>query len=257
MTRSPYGLVLVGGPTGSGKTTTLFALLNSFNRTERNIMTIEDPVEYRFQDINQTQVNIKAGITFPVGLRALMRHDPNIILVGELRDQETASIAVQAALTGHLVLSSIHANNSVGVLFRLLDLGIEPYLIISTLVGISTQRMVRRICPHCRTTYKPTEEEIEIYRAETGETPAQLYNRGSGCNLCANTGYQGRTGIFEVLTVSDTIRKMLVHNGNAVEIEAEALREGMVTMRRDGIRKVREGIISMEEVMRSVMVVGQ
>lgn len=142
MTRSPYGLVLVGGPTGSGKTTTLYALINSLNRIERNIMTVEDPIEYRFQDINQTQVNLKAGVTFASGLRALMRHDPNVILVGEIRDQETASIAVQAALTGHLVLSSIHANNSVGVLFRLLDLGVEPYLIVSTLVGIVTQRMV-------------------------------------------------------------------------------------------------------------------
>jgi general secretion pathway protein E len=256
MAKSPYGLVLVGGPTGSGKTTTLYALINTFNRAERNIMTIEDPIEYRFRDINQTQVNIKSGITFPGGLRALMRHDPNVILVGEIRDQETASIAVQAALTGHLVLSSIHANNSVGVLFRLLDLGIEPYMIISTLVGISTQRMVRRICPHCRTTYQPSPEEIAVYREELGEVPDLLYNRGSGCNLCANTGYQGRTGIFEVMLMSDAIRKMLINNVNAIDLEAQALREGLITMKRDGMQKVKQGIIPLSEVLRSVFAVG-
>ncbi len=256
MTRSPYGLVLVGGPTGSGKTTTLYALINSLNRIERNIMTVEDPIEYHFQDINQTQVNLKAGVTFASGLRALMRHDPNVILVGEIRDQETASIAVQAALTGHLVLSSIHANNSVGVLFRLLDLGVEPYLIVSTLVGIVTQRMVRRICPHCRTVYQPSEQEIAIYRQETGEVPEVLFNRGSGCNLCANTGYQGRTGIFEVLPISDTIRKMLVHQVNAVDIETKALKEGLITMRQDGVQKVKQGIIPLEEVLRSVYSMG-
>jgi type II secretory ATPase GspE/PulE/Tfp pilus assembly ATPase PilB-like protein len=256
MIKSPYGLVLVGGPTGSGKTTTLYALINGLNRQERNIMTIEDPVEYRFKDINQTQVNIKAGITFPTGLRALMRHDPNVILVGEIRDQETAAIAVQAALTGHLVLSSIHANNSVGVLFRLMDLGIEPYLIISTLVGISTQRMVKRICPHCQTTRKPTEQEIKVLTEETGRVPEVLFEKGTGCNLCANTGYQGRTGLFEVMLMSDTIRKMLLTNVNAVDILAQAIKEGLVTMKKDGLRKVNQGIIPIEEVVRSVFSVG-
>jgi type II secretory ATPase GspE/PulE/Tfp pilus assembly ATPase PilB-like protein len=256
MIKSPYGLVLVGGPTGSGKTTTLYGLINSLNRTERNIMTIEDPVEYRFKDINQTQVNVKAGITFPTGLRSLMRHDPNVILVGEIRDQDTAAIAVQAALTGHLVLSSIHANNSVGVLFRLMDLGVEPYLIISTLVGISTQRMVKRICPHCQTSRKPTEQEKLLIKEEIGESPELLYDRGTGCNLCANTGYQGRTGIFEVMMMSDTIRKMLLTNVNAIDILAQALKEGLVTMKKDGLRKVKKGDIPIEEVMRSVFSVG-
>jgi type II secretory ATPase GspE/PulE/Tfp pilus assembly ATPase PilB-like protein len=253
---SPYGLVLVGGPTGSGKTTTLYALINSLNRQERNIMTIEDPVEYHFKDINQTQVNLKAGITFPTGLRALMRHDPNVILVGEIRDKDTAEIAVQAALTGHLVLSSIHANNSVGVLFRLMDLGIEPYLIISTLVGISTQRMVKRICPHCQNSRKPTEQEVDLIKNETGQTPQLLYTRGSGCNLCAGTGFQGRTGLFEVMLMSDTIRKMLLSNVNAVDILAQALKEGLVTMKKDGLRKVSQGVIPIEEVMRNVFSVG-
>jgi general secretion pathway protein E len=250
--QSPFGLFLVGGPTGSGKTTTLYALLNSLNRSERNIMTIEDPIEYRFEDINQTQVNTKAGVTFPTGLRALMRHDPNIILVGEIRDQETASIAVQAALTGHLVLSSIHANNSVGVLFRLLDLGVEPYLIISTLVGISTQRMVRRICPHCRSTYNPSDQEKQLFQDATHNAPTVLYNRGSGCNLCAKTGYEGRTGLFEVLLMSDVIRKMLINNGNAVDIENQAIQEGLIPMKLDGLYKARKGIIPVAEVLRSV-----
>jgi general secretion pathway protein E len=242
MAKSPYGLLLVGGPTGSGKTTTLYALINNFNRVERNIMTIEDPIEYHFPDINQTQVNLKAGVTFPSGLRAIMRHDPNVILVGEIRDQETSSIGVQAALTGHLVLSSIHANNSVGVLFRLLDLGVEPYLIVSTLVGIST--------------YKPTAEEIAVFQQELGVTPDVLYNRGSGCNLCSNTGYEGRTGIFEIMVMSESIRKMLINNVNAVDIEAQAVKEGLVSMKKDGMRKAMQGVIPMDEVLRNVFAVG-
>jgi type II secretory ATPase GspE/PulE/Tfp pilus assembly ATPase PilB-like protein len=252
MIKAPYGLFLVGGPTGSGKTTSLYALLNSLNHSERNIMTIEDPIEYRFEDINQTQVNNKAGVTFPAGLRAIMRHDPNIILIGEIRDKETAQIAVQAALTGHLVLSSIHANNSVGVLFRLLDLGVEPYLIVSTVIGISTQRMVRRICPHCRRTYTPTESEIRIFEEEKIALPPKLYTRGAGCNLCANTGYSGRTGLFEVMLMSENIRKMVIGNVNAIDIENQAIKEGLVTMRHDGFLKVVQGVIPLDEVMRSV-----
>jgi general secretion pathway protein E len=252
MIQAPYGLFLVGGPTGSGKTTSLYALINSLNRSERNIMTIEDPIEYRFEDINQTQVNNKAGVTFPAGLRAIMRHDPNIILIGEIRDKETAQIAVQAALTGHLVLSSIHANNSVGVLFRLLDLGVEPFLIVSTVIGISTQRMVKRICPHCRRVYVPTDSDRRIFAEEKLEVPARLYTRGAGCNLCANTGYSGRTGLFEVMMMSETIRKMVISDVNAIDIENQALQEGLVTMRNDGLQKVIQGIIPLDEVMRSV-----
>ena len=252
MIQAPYGLFLVGGPTGSGKTTSLYALINSLNRSERNIMTIEDPIEYRFADINQTQVNNKAGVTFPAGLRAIMRHDPNIILIGEIRDKETAQIAVQAALTGHLVLSSIHANNSVGVLFRLLDLGVEPFLIVSTVIGISTQRMVKRICPHCRRVYIPTDSDRRLFAEEKLELPARIYTRGAGCNLCANTGYSGRTGLFEVMIMSETIRKMVISDVNAIDIENQALQEGLVTMRNDGLQKVIQGIIPLDEVMRSV-----
>ena len=255
MLNSPFGLILVGGPTGSGKTTTLYASINQLDRKERNILTIEDPIEYRFIDINQTQVNSKAGITFASGLRAIMRHDPDVILVGEIRDKDTATTAVQAALTGHLVLSSIHANDAVGVLFRLVDLGVEPYLVSSTLVGIVAQRMVRRICTHCRTPSQPSVEEQIAYDEEMKEQSTTFYS-AAGCNLCANTGYRGRTGLFEFLVMSEEIRRMLLSNSSASDIRTEALREGMVTMKHDGMLKVKEGITSISEVLRSVFSIG-
>lgn len=255
MLNNPFGMMLVGGPTGSGKTTTLYASINQLDANERNILTIEEPIEYRFMDINQTQVNSKAGITFASGLRAIMRHDPDIILVGEIRDKDTASTAVQAALTGHLVLSSIHANDAVSVLFRLVDLGVEPYLISSTLVGIVAQRMVRRICSHCRAPSQPSIEEQIAYEEEMKEQSTTFYT-GAGCNLCANTGYRGRTGLFELLVMSEKIRRMLLSNTSAGDIKAEALKEGMVTMKRDGMLKVKEGITSVSEVLRSVFSIG-
>ncbi len=252
MIANPFGLILVGGPTGAGKTTTLYAAINTLDRAGRNIMTIEDPIEYRFRDINQTQVNPKAGITFASGLRSIMRHNPDIILVGEIRDKETASIAVQAALTGHLVLSSIHANDAVGVLFRLVDLGIEPYLVTSTLLGISTQRMVRRLCLDCRVRYTPPPEELDYYDTELAERPSVFYSPGDGCNLCAGTGYRGRTGVFEVLLMTEAIRHMFLCGKSAVDIKAQALKEGMITMRRDGMTKVKDGITTIKEVIRNV-----
>ena len=255
MLNNPFGLILVGGPTGSGKTTTLYASINQLDANERNILTIEEPIEYRFMDINQTQVNSKAGITFASGLRAIMRHDPDIILVGEIRDKDTASTAVQAALTGHLVLSSIHANDAVSVLFRLIDLGVEPYLISSTLVAIVAQRMVRRICSHCRAPSQPSVEEQIAYEEEMKEQSTTFYS-GAGCNLCANTGYRGRTGLFELLVMSEKIRRMLLSNTSAGDIKAEALKEGMVTMKRDGMLKVKEGITSVSEVLHSVFSIG-
>jgi len=257
MLKCPFGMILVGGPTGSGKTTTLYASINQLGENERNILTIEDPIEYRFIDINQTQVNPRAGITFASGLRAIMRHDPDIILVGEIRDKDTATTAVQAALTGHLVLSSIHANDAVSVLFRLLDLGVEPYLISSTLVGIVAQRMIRRICTHCRAPYQPSVEEQIAYEYEDGmkQLPTTFYG-GAGCNLCANTGYRGRTGLFELLIMTEEIRRMLLRNTSASDIKAQALKEGMITMKRDGMMKVKEGITSVSEVMRSVFSIG-
>jgi type II secretory ATPase GspE/PulE/Tfp pilus assembly ATPase PilB-like protein len=256
MMKSPFGLILVGGPTGSGKTTTLYASINALDRKEHNILTIEDPVEYHFADISQTQVNIKAGLTFASGLRSAMRQDPDVILVGEIRDRDTANTGVQAALTGHLVLSSIHANDAVGVLFRLIELGIEPYLISSTLVGTVTQRMVRRLCSHCRAPYKPTAEEEAAYREEMDELPALIYGPGSGCNVCANTGYQGRTGLFEIMVITEKLRVMLTSGASTEELRSQALREGMATMRRDGMSKVRKGITSVSEVLRSVHSIG-
>jgi len=256
MLRSPFGMILAGGPTGSGKTTTLYASINDLDRNERNIMTIEDPIEYRFIDIKQIQVNTKAGVTFASGLRATMRLDPDIILVGEIRDTDTAKTAVQAALTGHLVLSSIHANDAVGVLFRLMDLGVEPFLISSALVGIVAQRMVRRVCPHCREPYHPSLEEQIAYDEEMGSQEQKRFYTGAGCNLCANTGYLGRTGVFEVLSPSEEIRRMVLKGASAGEMKAQALREGMITLRHDGMLKVKEGITTIHEVIRNVFSIG-
>ena len=247
----PFGMVLVSGPTGAGKTTTLYATLNRLDRVESNIMTIEDPIEYQFERISQVQVNRQAGITFARGLRALMRLDPDIILVGEIRDRETAEIAVQAALTGHLVLSSIHANDAVGVLHRLVDLGVEPFLVASALVGVVAQRLVRKVCDRCRIPTDVSPQEQQAFEMEMGNVPARFY-RGQGCNFCAETGYRGRTGAFEVLTVSEMIRRLLMQGASADEVQTQAVEEGMVTMWRDGMLKVQQGITTLSEVMRNV-----
>jgi general secretion pathway protein E len=249
--KSPLGMLLVGGPTGSGKTTTLYASINELNRNELNIMTIEDPIEYNFMDINQTQVNNKAGLTFANGLRSIMRHDPDVILVGEIRDKDTVGTAIQSALTGHLVLSSIHANDAVGVLFRLIDLDAEVTSIVSTLIAILSQRMVRRICLNCRTPFQPQPDELAAFEKEISSKGVTFYH-GTGCNLCANTGYRGRTGIFELLEMSEPIRKLLRSQASASEIKVQAMSEGMVTMKHDGMMKVRDGITSISEVVRSV-----
>jgi len=253
--RSPFGMILVSGPTGSGKTTTLYASINTLDRIQRNILTIEDPIEYRFENISQTQVNPKAGITFAGGLRAAMRHNPDVILVGEIRDKDTVTTAVQAALTGHLVLSSIHANDAIGVIFRLLDLGIERYLVASTVVGIVAQRMLRRICPYCRTAYQPTAEERAVYEEEMKEKPGPLF-AGAGCHLCNNTGFRGRTGLYEVLIVTDRIRDMVLSNAGAAEIKAQAVKDGMTTIRRNGMVKAKEGITTLGEVLRTAFTLG-
>ncbi len=256
MLKSTFGMILIGGPTGSGKTTTLYAAIGQMDRETRNIMTLEDPVEYRFNDITQVQVNPKAGITFASGLRAFMRHDPDIIMVGETRDGETAEIAAQAALTGHLVLSSIHANDSISTLYRLIDLGIERYLIAATLVGVVAQRMVRRLCPHCRVPYDPTPEELAAYQAEVGTEPKTFY-KGKGCAMCSNTGYLGRIGVFETLIMSDELRQMLVNGATAGELKQQALKEGLITMRNDGMQKVKMDITTPSAVLDSVFAIGQ
>ncbi|MFQ5860465.1 MAG: GspE/PulE family protein [Dehalococcoidia bacterium] len=251
MLASPFGMVLVSGPTGAGKTTTLYASVNQIDSTGLNIITVEDPVEYRFMNINQIQVNPAAGVTFATGLRGIMRLDPDVILVGEIRDSETAQIAIQAALTGHLMLSSVHANDAVGVMFRLLDLGAEPFMVAAGLVGVVAQRMVRRVCPHCLQLSLVTAEERTAYEKEMNEERSEFLV-GRGCNFCAHTGYLGRTGIFEVLDVSETIRRMLLKDAGTDEIRAQAWKEGMVSLWHDGMVKVKMGLTTPYEVIRNV-----
>jgi len=253
--RSPYGMLLSSGPTGSGKTTTLYATINQLDSRECNIITIEDPVEYRFANINQMQVNPQANITFAGGLRATMRLDPDVILVGEIRDGETASIAIQAALTGHLVLSTVHANDAVGALFRLMDLGVEPFLLTSAVVGILAQRLVRRVCPHCRVLREGSKGEQSAYEKEIGEKRTKFYH-GEGCNFCALTGYYGRMGVYEILVVSEEIRRLVLKGASTDAIKEKAIEEGMVTMWRDGMLKVKEGLTTPSEVLRNVFVIG-
>jgi general secretion pathway protein E len=250
MLTAPYGMILSTGPTGSGKTTTLYASINSLDLVGRNVITIEDPAEYRFKNINQIQVNVQSGITFAAGLRSILRLDPNIVLVGEIRDSETANIATQAALTGHLILSSIHANDSASTIARLVDLKVEPFLIATCLIGVAAQRMVRRVCPDCgRLMEVPLVEQL-AYEKATGEKRTE-FKYGVGCEACSYTGYLGRTGIFEIMQVTDNIRKLIVNGGNNSEIRNQAINEGMVSLMKDGMLKVQAGITSPAEVLRS------
>ena len=251
MLKVPHGIILVSGPTGSGKTTTLYATLNTLDSVGRNIITIEDPVEYRFKHINQIQVNPRAGLTFASGLRSILRLDPNVILVGEMRDAETAKIAIQSALTGHLVLSSIHANDSVGIVARLLDLGIERFLVASALIGVVAQRMVRCICPDCSRPEQVPLVEQKAYTKETGEEKDEFIY-GKGCKSCANTGYRGRNGIFEILHVNDAFRAMLLDGANVTQLRAQAIKDGMVPLSKDGMLKVKANITTPAEVLRTV-----
>ena len=256
MLGSPYGMILIAGPTGSGKTTTLYASIDELDREQRNIMTIEDPVEYHFKDINSIQVNARAGVTFASGLRAILRLDPDVILVGEIRDADTAKTAVQAAITGHLVLSSIHANDAVGALSRLRDLGVEPFFVSTAVIGVASQRMVRRICPHCRALVEAPMEEGLAYQRELGEKQSHFYY-GTGCNFCANTGYLGRTGVFEFLSLNEPIRRLLVAGASEKDIRAEAIKAGMVPMSHDGMRSVKQGITTPCEVIRNVFTIDE
>lgn len=255
MLKSPFGMVLVSGPTGAGKTTTLYASVAQLDRVGRNLITIEDPVEYRFANINQMPVNAQSGFTFAAGLRACMRLDPNVILVGEIRDPETSQIAVQAALTGHLVLSSVHANDTAGVIVRLIDLGVEPFMAASALVGVVAQRMVRRLCAQCTRSRPATAEERLAYETEMQETREEfLY--GDGCNFCSGTGYVGRTGIYEVMQVSEEIRRLILSSSGSDAIRAQAREEGMRTLWHDGMTKVKMGITTPQEVIRNVFTLG-
>jgi len=251
MVKTPFGMILISGPTGSGKTTTQYATVNQIDATGRNILTIEDPAEYHFTNINQMQVNPAAGLTFATGLRACMRLDPDVILIGEIRDAETAQIGTQASITGHLVLSSVHANDTVSTLFRMVDLGVEPFLIASALIGVVAQRMVRRVCPYCSQSTEVAPDERAAYEQELNEERSEFII-GAGCTFCANTGYLGRTGIFEVMLVSEAIRRMIVRGASADEIRAQAREEGMVSLWHDGMLKVKAGVTTPYEVLRNV-----
>ena len=251
MLKTPFGMILISGPTGSGKTTTQYASVNTMDSVGRKIITIEDPVEYHFANINQMQVNPMAAVTFATGLRATMRLDPDVILVGEIRDAETAQISTQAALTGHLVLSSVHANDTVSTIIRMIDLGIEPFLISSALIGVVAQRMVRRVCPYCARPAEVSPDEREAYEGEMGEKRAE-FSIGAGCNFCAGTGYLGRTGIYEVLVVGEAIRRIIVKSADSDEIRKQAQSEGMVSLWHDGMQKVKAGVTTPYEVLRNV-----
>jgi type IV pilus assembly protein PilB len=251
MVRSPFGMVLCAGPTGSGKTTTLYATLNEIDERSRNVVTIEDPVEYVFPSINQIQTNDVAGITFAEGLRAILRQDPDVILVGEIRDIDTARTAVQAALTGHFVLSSLHATDSVAALHRFLDMGIEAFLVASSMLGVVSQRLVRRVCQSCAAPYQPTPEELAFYE-EGGGTGKADFVRGTGCNLCADTGYLDRIGVYEFLRMTPEIRRLLVGWATQDELRRVAINQGMRTLRTEGLALVDRNVTTISEVIRSI-----
>jgi len=244
----PHGIVLVTGPTGSGKTTTLYAGLSRINDIQRKIITIEDPIEYHLSGINQIQVATKAGLSFARGLRSILRHDPDVILVGEIRDLETADIAVQSSLTGHLVFSTLHTNDAPGAMTRLVDMGIEPYLVASSLEMVLAQRLVRLICPHCREAFVP--DDLDALRTEFGDPTLEVLHRGGGCRQCQGSGYLGRTGIFEVMTINEAIRAMILERVSASQIRHQAAAEGMMSLREDGWRLVKSGKTTLAEVLR-------
>jgi len=252
--RVPHGIILVTGPTGSGKTTTLYSLLSKINTPRVNIMTLEDPVEYQIPGITQVQINPQAGLSFSSGLRSFLRQDPNIIMVGEIRDKETSELAIQASLTGHLVFSTLHTNSAAGALPRLLDMEMEPFLLASSMTCVVGQRVVRKICPNCRQPYNPLPEvEVDLKRVLGNlfnkEASLTLYKAGK-CSECNNTGYVGRIGIFEVLPVTERIGKLILERAPSSKIEAEAIENGMITMKQDGYLKVLEGQTTLEEVLR-------
>jgi type IV pilus assembly protein PilB len=251
MFRAPFGMVLCAGPTGSGKTTTLYATLSEIDESYRNIMTIEDPVEYVFPGINQIQTNEQAGLTFATGLRSILRQDPDVILVGEIRDVETARIAVQSALSGHFVLSSLHATDSVSALHRFLDMGIESFLISSSVIGIVGQRLVRRICPSCKAPHKPNEEELAFYE-QNGGPPKDIFFQGEGCNFCSGTGYRERIGVFELLRITPELKRLIVGWATQDELRRLAQQQGMRTLQEEAVGLVARDVTTISEVVRSI-----
>ncbi|HEV2440279.1 MAG TPA: GspE/PulE family protein [bacterium] len=253
--RLPYGIILVSGPTGSGKTTTLVSSIALLNALDRNIMTVEDPVEYQIPGVSQMEVNIRAGVTFANALRSLVRQDPDVLMVGEIRDAETAEIATHASLTGHLVFSTIHTNDAPSVITRLLDMNVEPFLIASSLAGALAQRLVRVLCTDCKRRATPLPEAEAELRRVVGDCAAIEFYEPAGCGHCRYTGYRGRTGIFELLTVTQRLRPLIVRHASAEELAATARADGMRTMRENGMQRVAEGVTTLEEVVRSTRVV--
>ncbi len=249
----PFGMIICSGPTGSGKTTTLYATLAEISRDELNVMTIEDPVEYVFPAVNQMQINLQADVTFASGLKSILRQDPDVILVGEIRDEETARIAIQSALTGHVVMSSIHATDATSALFRLIDMGIEPFLMASSLVGVVGQRLVRKICPSCVTAYEPTIEERNLYE-HFGGTAKESFLHGVGCNYCSLTGYRERVGVYEVLTVTDEIRQLIVTGAAPQDLRQLAMTQGMRTMSHEAMALVADDVTTIDEVIHNVYI---
>jgi general secretion pathway protein E len=245
-----HGIFLVTGPTGSGKTTTLYAALTRLNNREKNIITVEDPIEYQLPGVGQIQVNPKIDLTFANGLRSILRQDPDIIMVGEIRDRETAEIAVQSALTGHMVFSTLHTNNAAGALTRLVEMGIEPFLAASSIVGILAQRLVRRICPHCKEAIDPPAELLDQLGDECTLPAHPQFYQGRGCSRCMNIGYWGRCGIYELLPVDETVRGLLMQDKDATTIKQAAMRQGMQTLRAAGVTRALEGVTTLEEILR-------
>ena len=250
----PYGMILVTGPTGSGKSTTLYATLNIVSRPEVNVITVEDPVEYRLPGINQVQTNAKAGLTFAAALRSILRSDPDIVLLGEIRDHETAQIAIEAALTGHLVLSTLHTNDAPSAITRLTEMGIEPFLVGSALDCVLAQRLARRLCPKCKEAYQPSRESLVDMRFPWDpDEPLPTLYRPVGCQACSKTGYKGRLALHEVMAVSEDIERLAVERASALVIGQVAREQGMITLRNDGLTKVKAGLTSMEEILRVVV----
>jgi type II secretion system protein E len=249
----PDGIVLVTGPTGSGKTTTLYACLNYINKPDKKLITVEDPVEYQMSGINQVQVNSEIGMTFPAALRSMLRQAPNIIMIGEIRDAETANIAINASLTGHLVFSTLHTNDAPGAVARLVDIGVQPFLVSSAVRAIVAQRLVRKLCPNCREPYEPTEAEMESLGLDFTQLSEATVMKGVGCDACKHKGYKGRAGIFEIFVIDDEIRHMVNQRATTLELRKRAREMGMRTLREDGIRKVLSGMTSADEVISATM----
>jgi type IV pilus assembly protein PilB len=251
--QKPYGMILCTGPTGSGKSTSLYAMLQTINTPDINIITLEDPVEYRVANIRQVQLNTKAGMTFASGLRSILRQDPDVVMVGEIRDHETANIAVQAALTGHRLLSTVHTNDAAGAITRFIDMGVEPFLVSSVMLASIAQRLVRKVCPYCREEYAPDPSLVKFWGLHNVKDA--VFHRGTGCYQCNNTGFKGRSGIYEVLINDDQVQDMILHRASAQEITRTLQKNGNLrTLKEDAAFKVLHGVTTLEEATRAVMV---